>query len=206
MPRPTQPVPPQRVGDTEPLVILMTESLSLSTVRDVEQRVRDLTESRRVVIDVTAVPAFDSEGTAALLTLQRDVGDDRLVVIGLREASARLVGTAGVAATGPPLVLSDSIRLRKLPGLVMLTSDSVPAVEALRDAISVAIAEDVAIVVVDMSPMTSPPAGVVDVLRTASSQAAAHGQELVLVNVSEEAAMSLRSAGLAPTTYLAVST
>jgi anti-anti-sigma regulatory factor len=193
-------------ADSDALVILLTESLTLESVRLMADRVRRVAATRRVVMDVTGVPSFDSEGTGELLTLQAEVGADRLVVIGLREASARLVGSADLSLEHTPVDLAGSIRLRKLPGLVMVAFDEAPTAGALEQAVDAAIAADDAIVVVDMAALPDPLPALVDVLGFASSKAAIHGQELVLLNVSTGAEVALRQIGLAPTTYLASAT
>lgn len=194
-------------ADVDPLVITMTESLTLEAVRAIADRIRQVATSRRVILDVTGVPSFDSDGTGELMALQAEVGPDRFVVVGLREASARLVGSGELGLEPqPPLEVAASIRLRRLPGLVMVAFDAEPTPGALENAVDVAIAEDAAIVVVDMQPLPDPAPALVDVLEFASSKAAMHGQELVLLNVSKQAELSLRTAGLAPTTYLAGAT
>jgi anti-anti-sigma regulatory factor len=64
------------------------------------------------VVDVSGLDGFSSAGLTALLALQAERGEDRLQVVGLEEATARLVGLdsldpAGVDAArrGPDTVL-----------------------------------------------------------------------------------------------------
>ena len=56
---------------------------------------------------------------------------------------------------------------------------------------------------VDVRGLTLLPADVVESIAFASSTAALRGQELLVVNVSAEAAETLRVAGLSATTYVA---
>lgn len=192
---------------SEPLVLAMTEALSADAVQRVAEQVHSVSAARLIVVDVTGVPSFDSDGTAALIALQEEVGPGRLAVVGLREAAARLVGNAEVsvettldADTGP------GIRLRRMPNLVVITCTVVPTAAQLQRALETAIAADLAIVVADLEPLTTLGPDLLDVLAFASSRAAMRGQELVLLNLSTDASAALRTTSLAATTYLAVAT
>src|SRR3954451_10305480 len=76
----------------DPLVLAVTEPLTRDTAAMLVARVNQVAADNRVVVDVTEIPAFDSEGAAALVGLQETLGPERLTILGFRQATARLVG------------------------------------------------------------------------------------------------------------------
>jgi anti-anti-sigma regulatory factor len=192
---------------TEPLVFSLTDALGADTVARLADRIGSVSPSQAIVVDVTGVPSFDSDGTSALFALQERLGHGRLSIVGLREAAARLLGNAEVAVeTTVADAAGTDIRLRRMPNLVVVTCTAAPTADQLQRALETAIDADLAIVVVDLEPLTTLGADLLDVLAFASSRAAMRGQELVLLNLSTEASSALRSTSLAATTYLAAAT
>src|SRR3954470_9459913 len=157
-----------------------------------------------VVVDLTTIPGFDSDGLSELLELRDGAGADRVLIVGLREAAARLVGavdlavepTAANAGSGPNL-------LRRMAGVTVITADPHTSAPQLRFTLNTAVAEDAAIVIVDLAELSALSADVIDAIAYASSQVAMAGQEMVLLNVSALASAALRRAALAATTYIA---
>jgi anti-anti-sigma regulatory factor len=192
-----------RMDDT--VVLTVTETLTRRSARRVSDAVRLLPRPKpSVVIDLTAIPGFDSDGVTELLELRDGVGADRIVIVGFREAATRLLGTVELAAeatVGDPN--RGAKRLRRMPGVAMLTADPSESPAQLRVSLDAAVAEDAAIVIVDLAGFSTLSAEAIDAIAYASSRAAMGGQEMVLLNVSEQAAASLRRAALAATTYIA---
>jgi anti-anti-sigma regulatory factor len=74
----------------------------------------------------------------------------------------------------------------------------------LEDAVTSATADTAAaIIVVDLLGVDALPPAAVDAIAFASSTAALHGQELLVVNVSASTAEALRLVGLSATTFVA---
>ncbi|MDQ1704026.1 MAG: hypothetical protein QOF18_392 [Frankiaceae bacterium] len=187
----------------DPLVLSITEAVTRETAAGLVARVGRIAADNRVVIDLTAIPAFDSEGAAALVGLQETLGAERLTIVGLLQATARLVGSDEVAPepardAGSPWVVR---RLRAIA--VVQTADERPAtMDGMEAAISAAMDEAVGIVVVDLRGAQLTRQGV-QTIAFASSGAALRGQELLVVNVDADTGERLRRAGLSATTYVA---
>jgi anti-anti-sigma regulatory factor len=184
----------------------VTHALTDQTADDLVAQVGRVPRTTPVVIDLTAIPAFDSDGAEKLLGLQDQVGADRLSIVGFRQAASRLIGADAAPAAAPPTPERQSAwQIRRLRNLAVVQAGA-PVVEspgALEQAIASAMEDDVAIVVVDLRPVLTVTAEAVQVLAFASSSAALRGQELLIVNVSAEAAQQLRQAGMSATTYVA---
>jgi anti-anti-sigma regulatory factor len=186
----------------------VTYPLTDRTADDLVAQVGRVPRSTPVVIDLTAIPAFDSDGADKLLHLQDRVGADRLSIVGFRQAASRLVGgdvartTETVGGFSDPTGAWQIRRLRNL-AVVQAGESTVVSPDALEHAIAAAMNEEVAIVVVDLRPVLTLTVEAVQVIAFASSSAALRGQELLIVNVSADAAEQLRTAGLSATTYVA---
>jgi anti-anti-sigma regulatory factor len=163
---------------------------------------------------VSDISDFDSSGTSALLALQELAGTDRVVVVGVREAAARLLAIddllpSPVADTGnagdtenadhPPA----SARRRLMPGLMMVSPDDAATAEALEATLNAALDRGISIVVADVAGYPTMPADVVLALASVGRKAERGGQELVLVNASSAAAAALAGAKLGSTTHVA---
>src|SRR4051812_24058797 len=189
----------------EAVVMAVTQPLTRQTAQELARRVEGVDREASVVIDLTAIPGFDSEGADALLALQASHGADRVSIVGLRQATARLVGPEEPApvATVPA---NGGWALRRLRNLVVVQplDTTTPTPENLSEAVAEASTDTTAaIIVVDLRGLTLLPAEVVESIAFASSTAALRGQELLVVNVAAEVAESLRVAGLSATTYVA---
>src|SRR3954462_2369819 len=189
----------------EAVVMAVTQPLTRQTAQELARRVEGVDREASVVIDLTAIPGFDSEGADALLALQAARGADRVSIVGLRQATARLVGPDDPApvTTAP----TGGWALRRLRNLVVVqpVDATAPTADHLSDAVATAAATDTAaaIIVVDLRGLALLPAEVVEAIAFASSTAALRGQELLVVNVAVEVAETLRVAGLSATTYVA---
>jgi anti-anti-sigma regulatory factor len=201
--RATPAVPRSR---SEPLVLAMHDALTADAVQRLSERIRAVAPERSVVVDVTGVPSFDSDGIAALLAMQEEAGRERVAIVGLRGAAARLLGNAQLTVESSDDGTAPGIRVRRLPSLVVVTCTAMPTAGQLQRALENAIDADMAIVVADLEPLTILTADLLDVLAFASSRAAMRGQELVLLNLSAGASAALRATSLAATTYLALAT
>src|SRR5881397_75942 len=81
-----------------PVVLALTEPLTGATAARLSGQVARLDPQIPVVIDLTGIPSFDSEGTESLAGLQERHGVDHVTIVGLRQAAARLTGAAATAA------------------------------------------------------------------------------------------------------------
>ena len=193
----------------EPVVVTLDESLTQHSMQRLRTLIRDVSGTRPVIIDLTTIPGFDSQGTTDLLALQDELGTERVAVVGLRQAAARLFGLAAMAAdtqtedTQTDDHVAASSRVLPTPGMVFLESKSAASPQLLNSTLQAAIARDIAIVIVDLESVAVASIEVLAAIRSASLAAAMHGQELVLVNVGDELARLLNRVGLAATTYLA---
>lgn len=193
----------------DPVVLTVTYPLTHQTAEELAAQVGRIPPATPVVVDLTAIPSFDTDGADMLLGLQDSVGADRLSIVGFRQAVSRLVGGDDLAVDSPVIGASgadgDGWRLRRLRNLAVVQAAEGVTVStaALEQAVTAAIAEDVAIVVLDLRPVLTLTAESVQIIAFASSSAALRGQELLVVNVSAEAGEQLRRAGLSATTFVA---
>jgi anti-anti-sigma regulatory factor len=202
----------------EPVVLPIDRVLTRTVAADLTGQIDRLAGDVPVVIDLTGIAGFDSDGATELLDLQERVGRDRLTIVGFRQAAARLVGSDTVdvptLATVAPVASAEPVasvaadrgwvvrRLRNL-AVVQPSDGDLLSTDDLEPVLTTAIAEDVAIVVVDLRNTTGlSPLGL-QALTFASSSAAVRGQELLVVNVDSGAAEALRRSGLSATTYVA---
>ena len=185
-------------------VILTLESLTQRAVDRMRVMLQGVPPERPVIVDVTTIAGFDSQGTSALQDLQEEAGEGRLLVVGFRQAAARLFELNAIL-TEPTQDEADAATLRVLPtpGMVFVDIKSAKSRQALDSSLRSAIARDIAIVVVDLESVTIASIDVLLAVTSASHAAAAQGHELVLINVAEDLASLLDRVGLAATTYLA---
>jgi anti-anti-sigma regulatory factor len=191
--------------DHHPEILLVTDPVTRQTASDLVAKVDRLAASTRVVIDLTAIPDFDTEGAAALVGLQEAYGPDRVTIVGLRQATARLVGVdaADIAPTSNQRDSSGWVirRLRAI-SVVQAVDDRATTTDDLEPVLDEALATGAGIVVVDLRSAGLTRAGL-EAIAFASSRAALNGQELLVVNVDANSSEKLRVAGLSATTYVA---
>jgi anti-anti-sigma regulatory factor len=193
----------------DPIVLPVDHMLTRGVATDLTSQVDRLPTDARVVIDLTGIAGFDTDGATVLLDLQDRVGPDRLTIVGFRQAAARLVGAEAVQTVEPVETASPPTeqgwvirRLRNL-AVVQPADGDVLSTDDLEPMLIRALAEEVAIVVVDLRNTTELTAAGLDAVTFASSAAAVRGQEMLVVNVDAPAADALRRAGLSATTYVA---
>ena len=190
----------------EPVVMPVDHMLTRVVAADLTGQIERMPADSRVVIDLTAIAGFDTDGATELLELQDRLGHDRLTIVGFRQAAARLVGTETVdAPPAPAPTVEHGWVVRRLRNLAVVqpADGDVLSTDDLEPVLTRALAEEVAIVVVDLRNTTElTPAGL-HALTFASSSAAIRGQEMLVVNVDARAAEALRRAGLSATTYVA---
>ena len=201
---------------TPAVVVAVTTPLNRETALELRRQVELLDPHGEVVIDLTAIPAFDSDGADALLEIQAAQGERRVSIVGLRQATARLIGADDSPSAAPdhqlaaPPAAADQAatgwaarRLRNL--LVVQPADaSLASATGLEDTITQALADlDAAIIVLDLRGVMDLPATAVEAIAFASSTAALRGQELLVVNVQADGVEALRAAGLSATTFVA---
>jgi anti-anti-sigma regulatory factor len=188
----------------DPVVLPVDHVLTRPAAADLATQVERLPADTPVVIDLTGIAGFDTDGATDLLDLQDRLGRGRLTIVGFRQAAARLVGTDAVEAVATvPKEQGWVIRRLRNLAVVQPADGDLLSTDDLEPVLTRAIAEEVAIVVVDLrntSELT--PAGL-HALTFASSSAALRGQEMLVVNVDAPAADALRRAGLSATTYVA---
>lgn len=192
----------------DPVVLPVDDVLTRMVAADLTGQVERLPAEARVVIDLTGMAGFDTDGAAELLDLQDRIGAERLSIVGFRQATARLTGTDAIAAAPAATIEAPKEvgwvvrRLRNL-AVVQATDGDVLNVDDIEPALARALAEEVAIVVIDLRNTTELSAAGLHALTFASSAAAVRGQELLVVNVDATSADALRRAGLSATTYVA---
>ena len=187
----------------QPVVLAVTEPLTSVTAERLSGEVTRLGEGRRVVVDLTAIPSFDSDGAEKLVGLQDRVGADHLTIVGLRQATARLTGAAEQQPMSATSAGGWTVRRLRNLAVVQATGEVDP--DALESPLSEALEQDVAIVVCDLRGSVLSDAGA-GALAFASSAAAVRGQELLVVNVGAPDVRRLRGLGLSATTYVAPET
>jgi anti-anti-sigma regulatory factor len=192
----------------EPAIITLTGPLTQQAVSRLGALIAGGTPSRTVIVDVSDISDFDSRGTSALLALQELAGADRVVVVGVREAAARLLAIddllpAPAAEATSTDDTSSSGRPRLMPGLMMVSPDDAATAEALEATLDAGLDRGISIVVADIAGYPTMPADVVQALVSAGHKAERRGQELVLVNASPAAATALAGANLGSTTHIA---
>jgi anti-anti-sigma regulatory factor len=183
------------------VVLSVTEPLTEATAERLSGEVAQIDHDVPVVIDLTAIPSFDSDGAAKLVGLQDRLGADHLTIVGLRQAAARLTGVTQ-SAPRPPTAQS-GWTVRRLRNLAVVQPSAIGAdPDGLEFTLSDAIEQDVAIVVCDLQGASLTDAGAA-ALAFASSSVAVRGQELLVVNVATADIARLRGLGLSATTYVA---
>jgi len=188
----------------DPVVFTLTETLTRRSAKRVTDIVRLLPRQRTVVVDVTAIPGFDSEGVTELMELRDNDRGGRIAIVGMREAAARLVGVSDLAVeTAIGDEATGYSRIRRMAGVALVTVDAAASAASMREALTAAVADDAAIVIVDLAKLPHVDAAMVDALAFASTQVLMAGQEMVLLNVADDAGRRLRHAALAATTYIA---
>jgi anti-anti-sigma regulatory factor len=188
----------------DPLVLAITEPVTRETAPSLVARVSRVAADNRVVVDLTGIPAFDSDGAAALVGLQESLGEDRMTILGFRQATARIVG-ADIGDRAEMSMPQGEWAVRRLHAIVVIQSkggDAPVSTDSLEPLLHSALAEEVAIVVVDLRNAHLTRAGI-EAIAFASSAAALRGQELLVVNVDGATGEELRGAGLSATTYVA---
>jgi anti-anti-sigma regulatory factor len=197
-----KPVRHARRGDA--VVVSVTSPLTRETALDLARQVERMPARSPVIIDLTAIPAFDSDGADALFGLQEAAGANRLSIVGFRQATERLVGVPGADLAGP-----DEIRrwsMRRLRNLVVVQPGEPSAgtdVGDLETVVAEAVQTDAAIVVVDLKGVPDLSASALDAIAFTSSAAAVRGMDLLVVNVCPEVAEALRVSAMSATTYVA---
>jgi anti-anti-sigma regulatory factor len=196
-----EPVPSRR----EPQILTVTEPVTRDTATELVARVDRLAVSTPVVIDLTAIPDFDTDGAAALVGLQESYGPERVTIVGLRQATARLIGIDDQMAAHAPEQRTASgwvVREMRAIAVVQTMDDLQRNTDDLEPVLDQALATGAAIVVVDLRRATVTRPGL-EAIAFASSTAALRGQELLVVNVDAAMGERLRHAGLSATTYVA---
>jgi anti-anti-sigma regulatory factor len=185
----------------EPVVLAVTEPLTGAAAERLSGEVERLDPRTPVVIDLTGIPSFDSEGAASLVGLQDRRGGDQVTIVGLRQAAARLTGAAPATTQ---TATEAGWTIRRLRNLAVVQALPGATADALETSLADAVEQDVAIVVCDLRgvELTDPGAAA---LAFASGAAAVRGQELLVVNVSADDVGRLRGLGLSATTYVAPS-
>jgi len=188
----------------DPVIVSVTSPLNRQTALELVRKLELLEPTAPVVIDLTGIPAFDTDGAEQLLALQESPGGRKVSIVGFRQATDRLVGATLIQQSPPPRRESGWVQ-RRLRNLVVVqpADEAAATVDGLEPAIAAAAGTDSAIIVVDLRGVASLDRATVEAIAFASSAAALRGQEMLVVNVSEATAAALRAAGLSATTYVA---
>ena len=206
MPSPRDEPPRLARQRQEPVVVSLDEPLTARCVQRLRTLVRGVSPDRTVILDLATISGFDSDGAAELQDLQDEMGAGRLVVVGFRRAAARLFGLVATFGDAAPAgsEATDS-RIRPTPGMVLVELKPDRSAVSLQSALHAAVAKDIAVVIVELGRITAPSIEVLAAITSAARAAATYGEELVLVNVSAEAAALLRRLDLPETAYIAMS-
>lgn len=196
-----------------PVVVAVTSVLNRQTARDLALTVERLEPGADVVIDLTGIPGFDTDGAAELMHLQESTPTHRVSIVGMRQATARLVGDLDSESVVSPPPIPQSApeasetgwvtrHLRNLV-VVQVAEGQSPSTDSLEPVLTGALQTPAAIVVVDLRGVADVTPDGLHAITFASSSAALRGQELLVVNVSPAAVELLRTAGLSATTFVA---
>lgn len=189
--------------ERQPLVLTVTDPVTRATASELIARVDRIASTDRVVIDLTAIPDFDTEGAAALVGLQEAYGPQRVTIVGLRQATARLVGIDELTVTPEQRVETGwTVRRLRAIAVVQAAGGRRITTDDLEPVLDEAMATGAGIVVVDLRGSELTRNGM-EAIAFASSAAAVNGQELLVVNVDAQTGDRLRRAGLSATTYVA---
>ena len=160
----------------DPIVFPVTRALTREVAEELAVQAQRLSGRRRIVIDLTGIPAFDTDGAFTMARLQERLG----------------------TATRD----EDGWVIRRMRNTTVVQAGGHASADDLEAALSTALDQEVAIVVADLRGVPLTALGV-DAVAFASSAAAVRGQELLVVNVDHDAAERLRLAGLSATTFVA---
>jgi anti-anti-sigma regulatory factor len=205
---PTPPVEPATdsvMPAGPPVVLTVTRALTRDVARQLAADVDRAREHGPVVVDVSAVPGFDSEGAETLAGMQADAGSRQLRIVGMHQAAARLTG----ALLDPPVQSEPApgqqllVTWLRRTAVVHPTPGAPVTAAALSDVLAGVMCHDVAIVVVDLGEAGDMQEAVVGALAEASGEAAVRQRELLIVNVSVDVADRLHRSGLSATTFVA---
>ena len=198
----------QHAPRPDAVVVSVTTPLTRETALEVGRQVDRISRETEVVIDLTAIPAFDTDGADALLAVQAAHSSGRVSIVGFRQATARLVGQEAslpaVEAPTPPA--HDGWVIRRLRNLVVVqpADETSPGPEGLEATVAAATTDlAAAIFVLDLRGLPELPPAAVDAVAFASSTAALRGQELLVVNAGPQVVEVLRATGLSATTFVA---
>src|SRR5947209_985847 len=108
------------------VIMAVTQALTRQTAQELAREVDRVDRDAPVVIDLTAIPGFDSDGADALLALQAARGADRVSIVGLRQATDRLVGPDDPAPVATASATGGWV-LRRLRNLVVVQPMEVAA-------------------------------------------------------------------------------
>ena len=192
----------------EAIVVAVTTPLNRDTALELRRQIDLVNPHTEVVIDLTAIPAFDSDGADALFELQAAQSGRRVSIVGFRQATARLMGPDAVepATDSPAPARTSGWAVRRLRNLLVVQPDDISTASAdgLDDTVNDVTADaNAAIIVIDLRGVPELPASGVEAIAFASSTAALRGQELLVVNVPADGVEALRAAGLSATTFVA---
>lgn len=190
----------------EPVVITLTGPLTQQAVARLGALIVDGPPTKTVIVDVSDISDFDSAGTAALLALQELAGSGRVLVVGVREAAARLLAIEDLLPTPTPATAAEAgaaARPQLMPGLMMVTPSEGATAAVLHQTLTAALDRGISIVVADLGGYPSMVAEALGAVQMAGRRAEHQGQELVLVNVSPTVAAGLAALGLGTTTHIA---
>lgn len=190
-----------RRGDA--VVVSVTSPLNRQTALDLARQLERMPARSPVIIDLTAIPAFDSDGADALFGLQETAGEGRLSIVGFRQATERLIGVDPTDVAGRTECSDWSMRRLRNLVVVQPAGASAASQGGLEDVVAAAVETDAAIVVVDLKGLLDLSASALDAIAFTSSAAAVRGMELLVVNVCPEVAEVLRVSALSATTYVA---
>src|SRR4051794_12223455 len=92
-------VPPRPPVD--PVIVSVTTPLNRQTALELARKLERLEPTAPVVIDLTGIPAFDTDGAEQLLYLQESAVGRQVSIVGFRQATDRLVGATLVEQAEP---------------------------------------------------------------------------------------------------------
>lgn len=198
----------QHAPPPDAVVVSVTTPLNRETALEVQRQVDRINPGADVVIDLTAIPAFDTDGADALLALQASHASGRVSIVGFRQATARLVGPDSAVAEPVAVQVPDRAGwvLRRLRNLVVVQpqDESPVGPDGLEATLAAATTDTTAaIFVLDLRGVAELPPSAVDAIAFASSTAALRGQELLVVNAGAQLVEALRATGLSATTFVA---
>lgn len=156
---------------------------------------------RPVVIDLSEIREWDSDGAAALVALAET--SDRVRITGFAEATQRMLGVGELDLASPPEPGSDAPAVVRLRATAVYRPRTADELSGRLEAIIADLEADATTFVLDLAGLPELDAAAIEATAFGSSLAAVRGVRVMVVNVPGDELEALRRAGLSAQTWVA---